>query len=319
MKHKWLIPVGLGLTTAGVGLSLAVTGQLVAVALDRNAPKLMDRLQSRLTGTGQLGQLSRLQDMVSGHLQEAGCCKVVLTARDGERLTGHLWCCKDAKRTVLCMHGWRSEWSRDFGMIAEFLFHNGCNVLFAEQRGQGGSGGSHICFGLQERYDCLDWIYYLNCNGFSKLPIYLAGISMGATTVLMATGFPLPSNVHGVIADCGYTSPGEIFCHVAKNNLHLPYGKLRKALVCRLCRRRLREDPDSYSCQQALRQCRVPVLFIHGTEDTFVPISMTYENYKACAGPKELFVVPGAGHGTSYLVDGPGYEKRVLSFFAQYD
>lgn len=319
MKHKWLIPLGLGLTTAGVGLSLAVTGQLVAVALDRNAPKLMDRLQSRLTGTGQLGQLSRLQDMVSGHLQEAGCCKVTIFARDGQQLTGHLRCCEDAKRTVLCMHGWRSEWSRDFGMIADFLFQNQCNVLFAEQRGQGDSGGSHISFGLQERYDCLDWIYYLNRNGFSKLPIYLAGISMGATTVLMATGFPLPSNVHGVIADCGYTSPGAIFHHVAKHNLHLPYGKLRKAMVGRLCRKRLREDPEGYSCQQALRHCRVPVLFIHGTEDTFVPISMTYENYQACTGPKELFVVPGAGHGTSYLVDGPGYEKRLLEFFRQYD
>lgn len=319
MKGKWLIPVGLGLTALGAGISLALTGELVAVALDRNAPKLMQRVQSRLTGSGELGQLSRLQDMVSQNLQGAGCCKVRILARDGQQLIGHLRCCKDAKRTVLCMHGWRSEWSRDFGMIADFLFRNHCNVLFAEQRGQGSSGGSHISFGLQERYDCLDWIFYLNRNGFSELPIYLAGISMGATTVLMTTGFPLPSNVHGVIADCGYTSPGEIFHHVVKNNLRLPYGRLRQAMVCRLCRRRLQETLDGYSCQQALKQCRVPVLFIHGTEDTFVPISMTYENYLSCAGPKELFVVPGAGHGTSYLVDGPGYEKRVLEFFRQYD
>ena len=319
MKGKWLIPVGLGLTALGAGISIAVTAELVAVALDRNAPKAMNRMQTRLTGSGELGQLSRLQDVVSQNLQEAGCSKVSILARDGQQLIGHLWRCKDAKRTVLCMHGWRSEWSRDFGMIAQFLFQNQCNVLFAEQRGQGSSGGSHISFGLQERYDCLDWIFYLNRNGFADLPIYLAGVSMGATTVLMTTGFPLPSNVHGVIADCGYTSPGEIFHHVAKNNLHLPYGKLRKAMVGRLCRRRLQEDPDGYSCQQALKQCRVPVLFIHGTEDAFVPISMTYENYIACAGPKELFVVPGAGHGTSYLVDGAGYEKHLLHFFAQYD
>ena len=315
--------LALGLTAAtvagGAAVSHGLTHYLVNVAVDRKFPNSANRL-TRAVIRGSRCDRVFLQALDAGAqvLRNLPHKTISIRGKDGAPLVGHLFAAAKPKRLVLAMHGWRSSWDHDFGMIAPFLLANDCTVLFAEQRGQGGSGGKHMGLGALERYDCVRWAHRLADMG-PHLPLYLAGISMGATTVLMATGFPLPSNVHGVIADCGYTSPGAIFHHVAKHNLHLPYGKLRKAMVGRLCRKRLREDPEGYSCQQALRHCRVPVLFIHGTEDTFVPISMTYENYQACTGPKELFVVPGAGHGTSYLVDGPGYEKRLLEFFCQYD
>ena len=68
-----------------------------------------------------------------------------------------------------------------------------------------------------------------------------------------------------------------------------------------------------------MQECEVPVLFIHGTDDRFVPVEMTYENYKACVAPKRLFVVPGADHGMSYYVDRIGYEKCMLEFWKEYD
>lgn len=68
-----------------------------------------------------------------------------------------------------------------------------------------------------------------------------------------------------------------------------------------------------------MEHCTVPVLFIHGTDDHFVPIEMTYENYKACAAPKRLFIVPGAGHGSSYFVDRDGYERAIKAFWDDYD
>ena len=77
--------------------------------------------------------------------------------------------------------------------------------------------------------------------------------------------------------------------------------------------------PDAYSCPEALKSCRVPVIFVHGTDDKFVPVEMTYENYKACASPKKLFIVPGAEHGTSYLVDKAGYEEAMLEFWQDND
>ena len=68
-----------------------------------------------------------------------------------------------------------------------------------------------------------------------------------------------------------------------------------------------------------MRECKVPVLFIHGTDDRFVPIEMTYENYKACVSPKRLLVVPGAEHAMSYLIDKESYEKTVKEFWNDFD
>ena len=212
------------------------------------------------------------------------------------------------------MHGWRSNWSQDFGTIAPFWFDNDCAVLFAEQRGQGNSGGDYMGFGLLERYDCLDWINWVNERTEGRLPIYLGGVSMGATTILMTAGFELPENVQGIVADCGFTSPHAIWKHVVENNFHLPYGLYSRAAKD-IYEKRNQVPSDSYSTTKALANCKVPVLFIHGTDDNFVPIEMTYENYKACVSEKRLFVVPGAEHGMSYLVDKDGYETAVKQFW----
>ena len=217
------------------------------------------------------------------------------------------------------MHGWRSSWTRDFGLAADFLHENGCHVLFVEQRGQNNSGGDHMGFGLTERYDCRDWIDWVNEQKGGTLPIYLYGISMGASTVLMTAGFPELKNVHGIIADCGYTSPHEIWKHVVNNNLHLNYNEWISKIADDICREKIQFGSRDYSCLVALENNKIPVLFIHGTDDDFVPIEMTYENYAACASPKKLFIVPGADHGMSYFMDREGYEAAGLDFWRQYD
>ena len=104
------------------------------------------------------------------------------------------------------MHGWRSSWSHDFGLIADFWRNNHCSVLYAEQRGQNNSGGDHMSLGLLERYDCLAWTNWINEKTGKSIPIYLAGVSMGATSVLMASELELPDNVFGIAADSAFTS-----------------------------------------------------------------------------------------------------------------
>lgn len=203
-------------------------------------------------------------------------------------------------------------------MISGFLYDDGCSVLYAEQRGQGNSGGEYMGLGALERFDCLDWINWVNDRETNGLPVYLAGISMGATTVLMATGLELPSNVHGIIADCGFTSPYEISKHIVENNLHLSFG-LRGEVADALCRKKIQVGTKECSAVDALRENRIPVLFIHGADDRFVPVDMTFENFKACAGPKELLVIPGADHAMSYYADRQRYEAAVRTFWEQYD
>ena len=101
---------------------------------------------------------------------------------------------------------------------------------------------------------------------------------------------------------------------MVENNFHLPYGLYSRAAKD-ICEKRIQVSSDSYSTTEALANCKVPVLFIHGTDDNFVPVEMTYKNYKACASDKRLFIVPGAEHGMSYLVDKQGYENTVKEFW----
>lgn len=317
------ILIGSGIAVAGVA---AVTGiahhyttkYLMKLALDREGPKSATKDKDKLMSSGDLSETVAAIMDAAKKLEETEHEQIEITAQDGTMLVGHWFCPEKAKRIIIAMHGWRSTWSQDFGAIAPFWFDNDCAVLFAEQRGQGNSGGEYMGFGLLERYDCLDWINWVNERTEGKLPIYLGGVSMGATTILMTAGFELPENVQGIVADCAFTSPHAIWKHVVENSFHLPYGLYSRAAKD-ICEKRIQVPSDSYSTTKALAKCKVPVLFIHGTDDNFVPIEMTYENYKSCVSDKRLFIVPGAEHGMSYLVDKDGYETAVKQFWDDYD
>ena len=307
------------LGAAAAAVSYAAMKSLVKIALDREQPKIYEKQKARLSGDGGQQELFKGLSEAGERLKNSGCETVEITAQDGERLVGHLHRCENAKRLIIAMHGWRSSWTGDFGVISEFWHANNCSVLYAEQRGQGESGGDYMGFGLIERYDCLDWANWANENGFAGLPIYLCGISMGATTVLMAAGLDLPQNVHGIMADCGFTSPHAIWKHVAERNLHLSYSGLAAAIANDMCRKKIHIGAKDYSCADALKESRIPVFFVHGTDDRFVPVEMTYENYKACSAPKRLLIVPGAEHGMSYLVNKEEYQKAVKEFWHDFD
>ena len=304
-------------TAVAAAVSYTITKRLVDMALDRNHD--MEESGKQVSREADSEIFRKIRESAAETLEQCPRENVEITARDGIKLAGHWRTCSQPKRVIIAMHGWRSSWSRDFGLIADFFYKNDCNVLYAEQRGQNNSGGDYMGFGLTERYDCLEWIKWVNTVGGGHLPIYLCGISMGASTVLMTAGFELPGNVRGIIADCGYTSPYQIWKHVAENNLHISYDKWMSGIADEMCRDKIHMGSKDYSCTEALENSTVPVLFIHGTEDHFVPVEMTYENYQACASPKRLLIVPGAGHGMSYMIDRKLYEKTVKEFWEEFD
>lgn len=334
-KSKKLIGTGIiaaGITAVGA-VSHAVTKSLVNIAVDRELPhhelaaktddnKLTQKVASqaiaRFKGSEEDAAFRQMVETASLKLRNREHTTVEITAHDGEKLVGHWIPCDNCKRIVVAMHGWRSSWSNDFGLISDFFHNHGCSVLYAEQRGQGNSGGEYMGLGALERYDCLDWVNWINATVSEEIPVYLAGVSMGATTVLMAAGLELPANVHGIIADCGFTSPHEISKHVAENNLHLSFG-LRGEIADALCKKKNQVGTKACSSVDALRESKIPVLFIHGADDSFVPVTMTYENYKACAAPKDLLIVPGADHAMSYYVDRDKYEESVKEFWRNHD
>ncbi len=299
-----------------VGATLAISRVLINVAVKRkmNVFKVPSRVQDRLTG----GMLSDPNSKIIMQGKEVAeylkTETVAIKSHDGLNLTGHFYPAEHPKRIVIAMHGWRSSWQLDFGCAIDFYHKNGCSILFPDQRGQNDSDGEYIGFGVLERYDCLAWVNYISERFGNDIPIYLLGVSMGATTVLMTGGFSLPDNVKGIIADCGFTSPQSIWEHVIKNNLKLS-AKITYPIANAICKKEAQYDGAEYSTIEALAENEKPVLFIHGSDDSFVPIDMTFVNYKACTAPKELLIVPGAGHGMSFVTDEKAYSKAVKDFF----
>jgi fermentation-respiration switch protein FrsA (DUF1100 family) len=308
-----------GTVTVGAVATCTATNFLMKLAMDREAPKTKHLSQAKKQLHGGEDHATDLRQLAAQQqaLKAAAPETVELDSSDGTRLVGHWHHAPEAKRVIIAMHGWRSSWTRDFAAAAPFLHENGCSVLYAEQRGHQNSGGDYIGFGMLERYDCLAWANWAAARS-PGLPIYLAGVSMGAATVLMTTGLELPDAVHGIIADCGFTSPHAIWKHVVEQNLHLSYGVIG-SMASDLCRRKIQLRADDCTTVEALRVGKTPVLFIHGAADTFVPISMTYENYEACAAPKRLLVVPGADHAASYATDPDSYRRALRGFWDDFD
>ncbi|WP_167957912.1 alpha/beta hydrolase [Anaerosporobacter faecicola] len=240
--------------------------------------------------------------------------EVSIVSKDGLQLKGYLLLAKHAKRTILCVHGFRGNGIKDFGAIASFYYEQDCNLLIIDQRAHGASEGKYITFGIKERYDVRRWIDFLNERLGEQMPIVLDGVSMGAATVLMASGLDLPSNVQGIIADCGFTSPRAIYTHVAKEYYHLPAWPLIPIFGL-LCRFVAGFSMDEMSTKEALAKNTRPILFVHGSVDRFVPTYMSQENYSYCKAEKYIAIVPKAGHGLSYLVEMEACQEKIKAFF----
>lgn len=268
------------------------------------------------SGEGKKGPWAEYADRIkngmdwffSQPLEEVG-----ITSYDGLKLCGYYLPAEGAKTTVILMHGYRSKELFDFSCIYRRYHELGYNLLVPYQRAHGKSQGKLICFGVKERYDCARWAEFISKN-YPEQDIIIEGMSMGATTVLMAAGLKLPEQVKGVIADCGFTRPYDIMEDTMKRWKlpPRPYLDIMSVIT------RLIGFNMFMSTEDSLRNCKRPVLLIHGTADKIVPAEMSVKNFKACAGEKELVLVEGAGHGTSYIIDHDRCDEALLRFLNKY-
>jgi len=303
------------LLAAALALFCALAVGLFRIGLVRKKHETMtDREELR---KGPRGQYADVISDGRAWFQAQEREQIFLQSYDGLRLEADfLPAASPSTRTILLFHGYRSEEYFDFSCIYRFYHELGLNILSVCQRSHGKSEGKYICFGVKERFDCKQWAEYIARRFGPETDIFLSGLSMGASTVLMAAGLELPENVRGVLADCGFTSPQEEFQYILKR-MHLPEHPLLEVLSAASgCIAGFRFDEASTT--EALQHCRVPVLLVHGGEDDFVPTEMSRRSYAACAAPKELIIVPGAGHGVSYLVDKPRCQAAIRAFLERY-
>ena len=240
---------------------------------------------------------------------------ITITTFDGLKLHGKYYEYRAGAPMELMFHGYRGSAERDLCGGVQRAFALGRNVLILDQRACGRSEGRVITFGVKESRDCLAWLSYITERFGTEQKVILTGISMGAATVLCAAGRELPSCVVGILADCGYTSAKAIIGKVIDqlglpSKLLYPFVRLGGMLYGGF-------DVESIAPIEAVKHCKVPVIFIHGENDDFVPCDMSRENYEACPTAKRLVTIPEAGHGMAYLVDGKGYLDALADFFSE--
>lgn len=242
-----------------------------------------------------------------------------ITSRDGLKLHGIYIPNRDKrfKRIAVLVHGYQGAPSYDFSAASRFYYDNGFSLFLPDQRTHGESEGKYITFGAYERYDIVDWCKYIDGYTGNECEFLLSGVSMGATTVLLAAAEPDMIKLNYVTADCGYTDPKRIFTDVFRQWYHLPcFPILNLARV--ICRVFAKFDFEEFSTLDAVKKLSAPVTFIHGEADIFVSTQNSIDNYYACTGEKNLITVPEAAHGVSYIKDTERIKRELRRIFDNY-
>lgn len=238
---------------------------------------------------------------------------ITIQSRDGLRLFGKYYAGQPGKPLILFFHGYRSTGERDASGGFWYCRERGYSLLMVDQRAHGQSEGKTITFGVKERWDCLDWVNEALRRFGENTQILLSGISMGAATVLMAAELPLPEQVKGIWADCGFAAPEDILRDTIRR-WRWP-EKLVYPLVVLSARWLGGFRIDEATALESVRHAKVPILLIHGEADKIVPCRMARELRDACASPVTLLTVPGAAHGVSYYVDTDAYWNALDTLF----
>lgn len=218
---------------------------------------------------------------------------------------------------VICNHGYTGCGVRDCASIAVFFHRLGYDCLLVDHRAHGKSEGEYIGFGILDRFDCRSWIHYIETRFQKQKNILLYGVSMGASTVLMTAALKgISDSVKGIIADCAFTSPYDVFAHILKRDYHLPPFPIMQ-INDSICRRKAGYGFRDYSTLEAVQNTSIPILFIHGMMDDFVPVWMTEQNYAKCRSPKSILLVPNAAHAAAYYENPKAYEAAIQSFLQE--
>ncbi len=305
------------ITSALIGAlsGTAVMSVLIAAGIYQAVFYMSDERKSRHWQLPEGRQFKRYHKAIRKLTAEAEAVPfepVRITSRDGLELFGRYYHIADGAPLMLLFHGYHGYALRDFAGAHKIARENGLNMLVVDERAHGRSEGHTIAFGVKERYDILDWIDYARGRFGTGTPFVLSGISMGGAAVCMAAGLDLPENVKGIIADCPFSSPKAIIKRVCAERGYQP--DIMWAIAWLTERILGRVDLTSATAVDAVKRAKVPMLFIHGEDDRFVPCSMSREIFGACASKKRIETFPGAGHGVSYLSDPERYTRAVLKF-----
>ncbi len=283
---------------------------------DAFATKITGNVENKAADTNALINISRENRQ---WLEEYGYERHYITSKRGEKLVGYLVKAeKSSDIYAFCAHGYRSNGRDEYCNLAKYYLSKGINLFIPDHVASGESEGTHCTFGVYESDDCIDWLYYL-INLFGKdIKITLHGISMGAATVMMMTGRKdLPENVKIAVSDCGYSSAIDEFTEKLVN-----YGVPAKPIITLINSvSKIRKGIDFYTIRpkDSVQHANVPMLFVHGKSDNFIPPEMSQLCYELCGSEyKDILLVDNAAHAQSYLISPDEYKAKLDKFLDKF-
>lgn len=217
----------------------------------------------------------------------------------------------NTNKWVIAVHGYDGHSIKMCGRARNF-YDMGFNIIIPDLRGHGQSEGKYIGMGWHDRKDILGWIDYIT-NENNKSEIILYGISMGASTVMMTCGENLKNNVKAAIEDSGYTSVWDQFSYILKCMFRLPKFPIMHVANI-ITKIRANYDLKEASSIKQLEKCKIPMLFIHGDKDKFVPFHMLKKVYDSANCEKDILIIEGAGHCKSNKINPKLYWSTIGEF-----
>ena len=220
-------------------------------------------------------------------------------------------------KTAVIVHGYTDNAIRM--LMIGYLYNKDLNynIFLPDLQDNGLSEGPAIQMGWKDRLDVLNWMNIADSIFGNNTQMVVHGISMGAATTMMVSGEPQRPFVRCFVEDCGYTSVWDEFSHELKASFHLPPFPLMYTTSW-LCEKKYGWNFKEASSLKQVAKSQLPMLFIHGDKDTYVPTWMAYSLYEAKPEPKELWIVPGAAHAVSYKENKQEYTDRVRAFVGRY-
>lgn len=204
----------------------------------------------------------------------------------------------DSSNVLLYLHGNGGNVSANLYQIERF--HKlGFSVLAIDYRGYGKSSGPHPNESrvYEDAQTALN--YLMGDRGISPDRIFLYGHSLGgAIAIETATRNP---NLAALIVQGSFTSMS------AAANTQKLYSIFPLDLLVR----------NEFDSIEKVRSLSMPILFVHGLEDRIIPASMSEQLYGATSAPKQLHLVPEAGHNDVASVMGDDRYFAIIREFLE--
>jgi len=242
--------------------------------------------------------------------------QVSLETFDGLRLDGWLVAQRErARGTIIYLHG-VGDCKIGGVAFARFLFTKGFNVFLYDSRGHGESEGNYCTYGFFEKYDLSAAISYLESRtDIPRGSFGVFGTSMGAAVAIQ--GAAIDRRIRAVVSEGSFTDLKTIFVDYQKRIIKLPWHFLRNVALMQ-SQRLANFKARLVSPLNDVRRLHVPILIVHGVNDSFIKSAYARVLYDAANEPKKLLLIDGADHNDVWDIGGLVYEETVSAFFEEH-